>query len=115
MRHYRIGGLLVESDLALQGAIPAPPGPPDATIRLADVPRTLEDAPVRGPQWMASGDRFLLSVPNVARFLISGGREIAIELAPGAAAGDAQVFLLGTGFGMLQLQRGRMVLHASAV
>ena len=115
MRHYRIGGLLVESDLALQGAIPAPPGPADATVRLADVPRTLEDAPISGPQWVASADRFLLSVPNVARFLISGGREITIELEPGAEAGDAQVFLLGTGFGVLQLQRGRMVLHASAV
>lgn len=115
MRHYRIGGLLVESDLALQGAIPAPPGPADVAVRLADVPRALDGAPVVGPQWMASGDRFLLAVPEVARYLISSGREIHIELEPGVDASDAQVFLLGTAFGVLQLQRGRMVLHASAV
>ena len=84
-------------------------------MRLSDVPRALEGAPVVGPQWMALGDRFLLSVPTVARYLVSGGREIAIELEPGAEPGDAVVFLLGTAFGVLQLQRGRMVLHASAV
>lgn len=115
VRHYRIGGLLVQSDLPLQGAIPAAPGPADATVRLAEVPRTLDDASIEGAQWVASADRFLLSVPNVARLLISGGRDIAVELEPGAEAGDAQVYLLGTGFGVLQLQRGRMVLHASAV
>lgn len=106
---------MVESELALQGAIPAPPGEADVAVRLTEVPHTLEDATVRGVQWVASGDRFLLSVPNVARFLICGGREIQMQVEPGVEPADAQIFLLGTGFGVLQLQRGRMVLHASAV
>jgi hypothetical protein len=115
VRHYRIGGLLVESSLALQGAIPAAPGEPDVVVRLAEAPCSLPDATIAGPNWVAAGDTFLLKVPNVARYLIVGGREISIELEPGVEVADAQVYLLGTAFGLLQHQRGRMVLHASAI
>ena len=115
MRHYRIGGLLVESSLALQGAIPAAPGDPDVVVRMGQTPHSLPNATISGPNWVASHDTFLLKVPAVARYLIVAGREICIELEPGVEVGDAQVYLLGTAFGLLQHQRGRMVLHASAV
>ena len=116
MRHYRIGGLLVASDLALEGAIPAASGrTPDVVVRIAEVPRELPGATIQGPNWVADDDSFLLSIAEVARFLIAAGREISIELEPGADIADAIVYLLGTAFGILQHQRGRMVLHASAV
>ncbi len=116
MRHYRIGGLLVESSLELQGAIPATPDrAPDVVVRAGSVPTELPDATATGPNWVASADTFLLSVPKVARYLIVEGRAVDIELEPGAEPADAQVYLLGTAFGILQHQRGRMVLHASAI
>ena len=116
MRHYRIGGLLVESSLELQGAIPAKPDrAPDVVVRTGRVPTELANATATGPNWVASADTFLLSLPRVARYLIVAGREIEIELEPGAELADAQVYLLGTAFGILQHQRGRMVLHASAI
>lgn len=116
MRHYRIGGLLVESSLELQGAIPAVAGAaPDVVVRAGAVPTELPDATAKGPNWVATADTFLLSVPKVARYLIARGAEVEIELEPGAEPADAQVYLLGTAFGILQHQRGRMVLHASAI
>jgi len=116
VRHYRIGGLLVESSLELQGAIPAKPDrAPDVVVRTGRVPTELANATATGPNWVASADTFLLSLPRVARYLIVAGREIEIELEPGAELADAQVYLLGTAFGILQHQRGRMVLHASAI
>jgi hypothetical protein len=115
VRHYRIGGLLVESSIALQGAIPAGPGDPDVVVRVGEAPRSLPDATVAGPNWVIAGDPFLLTVPDVARYMIIAGREIRFELEPGVELADAQVYLLGTAFGLLQHQRGRMVLHASAV
>lgn len=115
VRHYRIGGLLVESTFELQGAIPAAPGAPDVVVRLGEAPHSLPDVTASGPNWVAAGDTFLLSVPHVARYLVVGGREISIALEPGVELADAQVFLLGTAFGLVQHQRGRMVLHASAV
>ena len=84
-------------------------------VRMSETPRSLPDATAAGPNWVVAGDTFLLKVPNVARYLIVGGREISIELEPGVEFADAQVYLLGTAFGLLQHQRGRMVLHASAV
>jgi hypothetical protein len=116
VRHYRIGGLLVECAFALQGAIPATPaGAADVVVALGAAPAELAGPVVEGPNWVAAGDAFLLSVPTVARYLIVGGREIRIDLEPGVELADAQVYLLGTAFGILQHQRGRMVLHASAV
>jgi hypothetical protein len=116
VRHYRIGGLVVECAFALQGAIPATPaGEADVVVELGAAPGELAGPVVEGPNWVAAGDAFLLSVPTVARYLVVGGRQITIELAPGAEPADAQVYLLGTAFGILQHQRGRMVLHASAV
>ena len=54
-------------------------------------------------------------MPDVARFLLTGGREILVEPAPDVDAGDISIFLIGTVFGILLHQRGEIVLHASAV
>jgi len=57
----------------------------------------------------------LLRVPRLARLLITAGREIAVELEPGAEERDATGFILGTAFGVLLHQRGDLVLHGAAV
>ncbi len=54
------------------------------------MPATLQDAANKGVTWQIAGDRFLFQVPRIARFLLSGGREILFEPAPGAEAGDGQ-------------------------
>jgi hypothetical protein len=117
LNHYRIGGLAVESAMPLRGAIraPADAGKADVRVVFGDLPEDLPDVTARGPNWAIAGDACLLRVKGVARFLITGGREIRVELAPGETAADATVYLLGSAFGILQHQRGRMVLHASAV
>lgn len=62
---------------------------------------------------MLTEQDFLLRIPGVARLRVTGGCEIVVEAAHDAA--DAAPFVLGTGFGVLQHQRGTLVLHASAV
>jgi ABC-type polar amino acid transport system ATPase subunit len=62
-----------------------------------------------------AGDELLLSIPNLARFLIKDGCEISFQLEPEGDAADISVFLVGTVFGALLHQRERIVLHASAV
>jgi len=113
---YRVAGLAVASEIELPGAIPAQPSrAPAVTVRAAPVPASLHDAAKKGVTWQIAGDRFLFQVPDVARFLLSGGREIIFEPAPGVEAGDVSIFLIGTVFGILLHQRGEIVLHASAV
>ena len=109
-------GSRVASEIELPGAIPAQhAGTPDVMVRAAPVPASLDDAGKQGVTWQIAGDRFLFQVPGVARFLLSGGREILFEPASGVAAGDVSIFLIGTVFGILLHQRGEIVLHASAV
>lgn len=114
---YRVAGLAVASEIELPGAIAAAQqtGAPDIAVRSGQVPAALEQASARGATWEIAGDKLLFRVPDVARFLLSGGREIAFEAAPGVATGDISIFLLGTVLGILLHQRGQIVLHASAV
>jgi len=113
---YRVAGLAVASEIELPGAISVErTGAPAVTIRAAAVPAVLPGAAKKGTTWQIAADRFLFQVPGVARFLLSGGREIQFETAAGVDARDVAIFLLGTVFGILLHQRGEIVLHASAV
>jgi hypothetical protein len=110
--------LSVTSELALPGAIPvaSPPGAgAEVTVRrVREIPPVMAPQTL-GPNWALDGDKFFLRVPRVANFLITAGNDIAMQVEPGVAEGDAVVFLLGTAFGILLYQRGRIVLHASAI
>jgi len=117
MYRYVISGLSVLSDLELPGliALPDPAGTPDVRLHAQAVATDLPEATERGPNWQIAPDRFTIEVPGVVRMAISDGRDIAYELLDGTMPEDAAIFLSGTGFGILLHQRGRIVLHASAV
>lgn len=114
---YRAAGLSVQSEIVLPGLIAgdADDGRAEVIIRQTRVASDLDGATARGPTWQIAGDRFLLRVPFIARFLLTGGRDIAFELEDTGTTDDAAAILAGTVFGILLHQRGRIVLHASAV
>jgi hypothetical protein len=115
---YLVSGLSVASELALPGLIALESGDPqsaDVTIRAGEVPATLEDAELSGVNWQIAPDRFLFEVPGVVRILLTGGSEIMFALEQGSSIEEAAIFISSTGFGILLHQRGRIVLHASAV
>lgn len=118
MFSYLVSGLSVASELALPGLIALEGGAPhnaDVTIRAGDVPTELHDAVMSGVNWQIAPDRFLFEVPGVVSILLTGGREILFSLADGSSIEEAAIFISSTGFGILLHQRGRIVLHASAV
>lgn len=114
---YLISGLHVSSELELPGAIHegCPAAAADVSIRRGPVPTALDGATARGPTWEMAGEVFLLRVPRLARFRITGGRDIAVETEPGISDHDVAGFVLGTAFGILLHQRGALVLHGAAV
>jgi hypothetical protein len=117
MYRYRISGLHVSSQLELPGAIPeaSQAEAADVTIRRATVPITLQGAATSDPSWEMAGEKFLLRVPRLARFLIARGQEIDVELEPDVRERDVTGVVLGTSFGVLLHQRGALVLHGAAV
>ena len=88
---------------------------PDVTIRRGAVPETLDDANASGPTWQIAGERFLLRIPGVARFLLRDGRDVVFAPENDAGTADIPIFILGTVIGILLHQREQIVLHASAV
>ena len=116
MFRYRIGGLTVASDVEMPGLHPAPAGEAvDVSIRRGPVPEQLDGATASGPTWAIAEARFLLRLPGVARFLLTGGEAIAYQLEADSDADDLTAFLTGSVFGILLHQRGLAVLHASGV
>jgi hypothetical protein len=114
--HYRIAGLTVASDLKLPGArVAEAVETSDVSMRMASVPQALDDAATVTPHWEADETRFLFKAPGVARFLLSAGRQIDVELEPDGVLSDAAAYLQGSVFGALLHQRGALVMHASAV
>jgi len=116
LRLFNVSGLVVASeiDLPWRPASDADSAP-DVTIRQCETPTELAGAIEAGPTWWIAGDIFLIRVPGVARFMLTGGREITFELEDGTPPEEAAIFIIGTVFGILLHQRGQVVLHASAV
>jgi hypothetical protein len=86
----------------------------EIAVRFGRVPESLPDA-TTFPDAQVSGDALLLDVPDVARFLVRGGKEILIDAAETADTGDVAAWLLGTVFAGLCHQSGIVPLHGSAI
>jgi hypothetical protein len=113
---YRVSGLAVASEIALPGLIAAAPErAPQVTIRRGPVPDRLPAPSAFGPTWQIAGKQFLMRIPDIARFLLTEGRDVVVAPETEAGAADIPIFILGTVFGILLHQREQIVLHASAV
>ena len=87
----------------------------DVTIERAPVPDALPDADAGGLAWQCAGERLLITLPCGIRFLVAGGETIRYAVEDGVGAADLRLFLLGTAWPALAMQRGLLPLHASAI
>lgn len=87
----------------------------DVTIAQAPVPDALPNPDSAGLAWQYAGDRVLIMPPCGVRFLVEGGETIRYQLADGVDSATLRLFLLGTAWPVLAMQRGLLPLHASAV
>ena len=114
---YVVAGLIISSEIELPELLPCPQdgGEPDVEIRLAPVPAGLPLAVQATSEAEIADNEVLLKIPGVARYLISGGRQIRIEAETGVGAQEVRLFLLGSALGAIYFQRGYLPLHASVV
>ena len=87
----------------------------DVIIERAPVPDTLPDADAGGLTWQCAGERLLITLPGGIRFLVVGGETIRYAVEDGVGAADLRLFLLGTAWPALAMQRDLLPLHASAI
>jgi hypothetical protein len=115
---YLIGGITLFSEIALpelpliqQQSATAHP----VQIRLGAVASLLPGAIELDPDCFATPAQYLLNIPGVARYLVTDGREIVVDVAAAAPPLDVRGYLLGSIFVVLCQQRGLLPLHASAI
>lgn len=109
--HYRMFGLSVASELPLPEALQSERvSDPDVRIRLQEI-----DVPPTPPGICTVGSCLILTVPDVARYLIREGREVQIDRHQAAPDRNVRLYLLGSAMGALLHQRGVLPLHANAV
>ncbi|HEX4123614.1 MAG TPA: hypothetical protein VHY37_02745 [Tepidisphaeraceae bacterium] len=107
--------------LAIDSEIPLPELPPSATPAADIVIRRgaidgARPAEAMGNEWAwVTPTKAFLRYDGVVAFLIRQGNEIIVDSVPGADAAQQRLFLLGPALGMLLHQRGKLVLHASAI
>jgi hypothetical protein len=111
---YSAYGLGIRSELPLPELVAGGAGE-DVLIRLGKVdglpPTESRQANCRLP----NGEGVYLFEKGVGSFQVRKGREIVVDPGAGADPSALRYALLGPAFGILLLQRGLLVLHASAV
>ncbi|MFX4263227.1 hypothetical protein ACOBQJ_13650 [Pelotomaculum propionicicum] len=115
--HYQVFGLHVESDILLPELVGDndPPAEPQVSIVLGKVPGSVAGPILNSDACQAAVGQFLLRVPEVAGYYVAGGGRIVVEPAGQAGEYPVRLFLLGTSFGALLMQRGVLPLHGSTV
>ena len=86
----------------------------DVTVRIGETPAQLPNPAGKRYRWEAAPGAFLMTVDDVARYLVTDGCDVLVEPLGGDER-DMGAFLIGPPFGALLQQRGLTTLHASAV
>lgn len=112
---YRLGGLVIESELQLAGLPVVHEQAKDVVIRIDTPPRISEDAREIEPGCLANPLEYWHSFPGVANFYLRGGDEIVVEPLDERRLDEARSYLFSVIFAVLFFRRGLLPLHASAV
>lgn len=115
MYNYTAFGLAISSEMPIPELIKST-GQPDVIVRVGKVDRERRpEAATVGRQFWATVDECCVFEDDIATFHVRNGREITVDPAPSAGERILRSYLLGPAFSALLYQRGRLMLHGSAV
>lgn len=111
---YKAFGLIIKSEFEIPELL-THNGISDVEIILGEVPKNLESINKQGVKYQASKNKFLLEVDNIAKYYVNDGNKITVELLKENVDKEVRLFLLGSSFGALFLQRGLLPIHGSTI
>lgn len=113
---YTVYGLIIKSDIFIKELIQTNKFENvDVTIEYAVAPKDMKDKVCDAKNVKFSRSEFYLYVENVAHYYVAYGNKIVVELEKDCEEVVANVFLLGTCFGMLLSQRKTLAIHGGTV
>lgn len=116
--YYRAYGLLIQSDMILKELIAVEQplqNEIDVVISCRDIPKKIRDAVLLNENFQISKHQVIFSIEGVGSFYIAYGNQITLELAAECNVEYAKIFLLGSAFGILFLQRNTIAIHSGAI
>ena len=115
--YYKVFGLQIVSDIKLPELLTTMdmPNQTEVSIRVGKVPNGITGANEKNAFYQAAKNQFLLQVPGVGQYYVTNGNSIIVEPADQGEEHSVRLFLLGTAFGALLMQRGILPIHGSAV
>lgn len=111
---YKAFGLIIKSEFEIPELLVSK-GLPDVDIKLGEVPKQLKEITKRGVKYQAAKNEFLLEVDHIAKYYVNNGKQIIVDTVKKTADKEVRLFLLGSAFGALFLQRGLLPVHGSAI
>ncbi|PKM94034.1 MAG: hypothetical protein CVU84_11225 [Firmicutes bacterium HGW-Firmicutes-1] len=114
--YYLAFGLTMKSDIEIEEFVEIEKcNELDVEIKLGKVPESLEHN-LEEPFWYyAKENELVFTVADIAKYYVHNGNEIIIEPLVDAENSAIRVYLLGTAFGAILFQRGRVPFHGSAL
>jgi hypothetical protein len=109
-KRYFVHGVTIASAIPLTDH--AVPARPEIVVRSGRVQPLPGDGPVRT---RVGAETSSIAIDGIGRFAIRRGREIVVDAAGGADEPAVRDCLLGPALALALMQRGRLVLHATAV
>ena len=123
-RYYTAYGLLFRSPIDLPFALSpcSPTGEVDVTVSIDKTPERLPNpikkgirTPASMGRWELTKDIFLLDVPGIARYLVTGGHHVTVDPYGDALDCLVGVYLAGMVSNILLQQRDIITFHASSI
>ncbi len=111
---FRAFGVNIASDIFFH-ELETTEGVPDVRIVLGETPQEIPEALVSNDRYQAAANQFLLRAAQAGRYYVADGKRIVVEPDQAAEPRRIRLFLLGTAFGALLMQRGVLPIHGSAV
>lgn len=114
--HYRMHGLIVRSELPLIGLSDIGIQEScDLTIRVGEVPETLEEPIVDIPDLKINSDALLMRWDDVGLFFVTRSGEVTVSPGPDGTRESLSVILMGRVFGAYAHLNDIFIMHSSAM
>ena len=114
-KYYKVYGLVIKSEIVLDELEKTNFTKFDVLIKKGKVPENLKNPEKIGVRFQAKKNELLLDVDNISKFYIVNGNKIIIEEIGSPSLSEIKLFLLGSAFGALIFQRGKVPFHGSTV
>lgn len=111
---YHAFGLNITSDFILDGMFDSN-GKADVIITDGKLEEHFSGLNDEGSYFCVKENGFFLRQQNVGKFFVTSGNRIVVELEEGENSPDFELYLRGTCFGVLLMQRGMIPIHGSAL